>query len=253
MGALLAINVGNTRAGLGWFTAQQCAGVPLPNCTRLCLLGEAGSFVPPEIPNIPVDAVLIASVNPPAEVAVAAWAKQHFSVRPLWFPQDAPALIENRYEPPESLGADRMASAVAAYLEFGSPCIIIDAGTAITVDAVDGKPPAFLGGSILPGLRLAAGALARGTALLPVVDLSALAPALATSTADAIRAGTLRGLAGAVDRIVADISRELGKSAPVVVTGGDAERLVGLCRTHLEVRPNLTLSGLAAAYYACCR
>ncbi len=251
MGALLAINIGNTRTGFGWFTARPRVSVPTPDYVQSCLLGESGSFVPPEVPGIPVEAVLIASVNPPAEAAIAAWVKERFALCPLRFPRDVPAPLGNRYQPPGSLGADRMADAVAAHLEFGSPCIIVDAGTAVTVDAVDGEP-VFLGGSILPGLRLAADTLARGTALLPEVDPAAVAPALATSTAEAIRAGLLRGLAGAIDRLVADIAIQLGKPAPVALTGGDAERLLGLCHTRIHIRPHMALSGLAAAYYGRC-
>lgn len=253
MGALLAINIGNTRAGLGWFKARPREGVPLPDHARSCLISDSNKFAPPDIPNMPVEAVLIASVNPPAEVAIAAWVADCFGLRPLRFPQDVPAPIGNLYQPPDALGADRLADAVAAYIEFGSPSIIVDAGTAVTIDAVGGESPAFLGGSILPGLRLAANALARGTALLPDVDVSDTGSALAASTADAIRAGVVRGLAGAIDRLVADITAQLGKPAPVILTGGDASRLCELCRTQTHLRPHLTLSGLAAAYYGHCR
>lgn len=167
----------------------------------------------------------------------------------LRFPQDVPPLIENQCRPPDATGADRLAAAVAAHAEFGPPCIIVDAGTAITVDAVGGDPPAFLGGAILPGIRLAADALARSTALVPEIPHLSPGPAIGISTADAVASGVLRGLAGAVDRIIADVTSELSGSAPVITTGGNADLLSALCRTEMQVRPHLVLTGLAVAYF----
>ena len=158
--------------------------------------------------------------------------------------------MENRCQPPEAVGADRLANAVAAYDELRATCLIVDAGTAATIDAVSAGGPAFLGGSILPGIGLAAHALAKGTALLPSLAVRELGPAIATSTTAAITSGVARGLAGAVDRLVSDMATELGGCEHVILTGGDADRLAGLCNTPMALRPLLTLRGLALAWLA---
>ena len=246
MSSLLAANIGNTRVTLGIFQIP-CQSTVDPCLAHSCPVPTGASFTPPFLPDEPVDAAILASVNPAHDKTVAKWIVNSFGIKPLRFPQDVPFVLTNQYEPPESAGADRLANALAAYDEFHSACIIVDAGTAVTIDALSADG-AFQGGAILPGIELAAGALAQGTALLPRPDVQDPGPGIPNSTRTAIAAGVLRGTAGAVDRLAADIARELGGCRHFIVTGGDAERLRNLCTTPLAPRPHLTLSGLALAY-----
>ena len=197
-----------------------------------------------------VDAAIVASVNPPCERPVLEWIAERYGVEALHFPADVPLPMKNLCQPPEAAGADRLANAVAAYDEFKADCVIVDVGTAATVDAVSASGPAFLGGSILPGAGLAAHALAKGTALLPNLAVREPGPAIATSTTGAITSGVARGLAGAVDRLVSDMADELGGCEHVLLTGGDADRLALLCKTPMIARPHLALQGLALAWAA---
>jgi len=249
--ALLAANLGNTRVALGVFPLLLAPGMPEPTLGHVFALPlPADGDLPARMrPSEPVEAAVLASVNPPREREVRDWIARHFGVTPLSFPAEVAPLVENRCRPPGAAGADRLANATAAYAKVQGPCVLIDAGTAVTVDAVsaDGE---FLGGAILPGLSLWTRALAEGTALLPEVGLGELPPAIGASTSDAIASGALRGLAGAIDRLVTDLSAELGNRVRVVATGGDASRLLSLCRTEAELWPNLTLAGLALAYAA---
>ncbi|MBI4879739.1 MAG: type III pantothenate kinase [Planctomycetes bacterium] len=169
--------------------------------------------------------------------------------RPLLLaPRDFGAPIENACLPPESVGLDRLFDAAAAALRHGLPAIVVDAGTAVTVDRVD-PPGVFRGGAIAPGVRLAFEALERGAEQLPLVQAEPgrVPDALGTDTAAAIRSGVVRGLAGLVDRLVADLAAGLAAAGPprVVLTGGDAPLLLPLlcCRPRYDA--DLTLHGIA--------
>ncbi len=247
MSSLLTASIGNTRVALGMFDLPIAGPSPQPVLAASFPLFEAEAFSPEFQPAGPVAAAVLASVNPPHDAAVEAWIARRFGVKPLRFPDDVPLLIENRCKPPEAVGADRLANAIAAWHEFGTSCVIVDAGTAVTVDAVSADGPAFCGGAILPGLALWTRTLARSTALLPESRLEESGPAIGRSTLSAISSGTLRGLAGAIDRLVADIARELGGCGHVIITGGDAQRLAPFCKTDMTIRQHLTLTGLALA------
>ncbi len=161
--------------------------------------------------------------------------------------------LENRCREPERVGADRLYAAAGAAALFRSSCIVVDAGTALTVDAllVEGATAAFLGGAIAPGPALTAAALASGTARLPRVEPRPGAHALGTVTEDAIRAGLVVGFRGAAERLVEEVAAEarLG-AAPVVLTGGAREFLLvprAFTARRLELVPELVERGLLEA------
>lgn len=127
----------------------------------------------------------------------------------------------------DQTGPDRLLAAWAASRIYGSPVIVVDLGTATTVDAVDGDG-FFLGGAILPGLGLAAAALAEGTARLPRVDLELPAEAIGTDTVAAIRSGLVIGHVGAVRELAMRMHQKIERddrampATRVIVTGGHA-------------------------------
>lgn len=161
--------------------------------------------------------------------------------------------VENRCREPERVGPDRLYAAAGAAELFGRSCIVVDAGTALTVDAllVEGETRAFLGGAIAPGPALTAAALASGTARLPRIEPRPGAHALGTVTEDALQAGVVVGFRGASARLVAEVAAEAGLArALVVLTGGAREFLLTPCafvERPLEVVPELVQRGLLAA------
>ncbi len=134
---------------------------------------------------------------------------------------DLPCPLPTRYADAKTLGVDRWVTALAAHREHGA-AIVIDCGTAITIDAVDAKGT-FLGGAIAPGLRAMAAGLAAAANSLPAFDASRPVSVPATSSPAAVDAGVVLAFAGAVDRLVADLRSTLSGSVPVLITGGDAE------------------------------
>ena len=157
--------------------------------------------------------------------------------------------LVNRYDDPGAVGADRIVNAVAAGKHYGFPAVIVDFGTATTVEAVDGDAN-YRGGAIMPGIYISLDALAARAAKLANVNLEEEIPrAIATNTPDAIRSGYVYGYAGAVDALIRRFKEELGVEDPqVVATGGPAGVIVPHCREIEAFDPDLTLKGLRILY-----
>ena len=158
---------------------------------------------------------------------------------------DMPLPIRLNYKTPETLGADRVAGACGAVgMHPGEACLVIDAGTCITVDFVDAAG-VYHGGAIMPGLRMNLQALHTFTAKLPLIDIEGVgkAPVLGRSTEESIVAGTLGATLLALAGYVA-LYKEKAPGLRVLLTGGDAERLMASGATGWEHVPQLTLKGL---------
>jgi type III pantothenate kinase len=161
--------------------------------------------------------------------------------------------LENACRAPERVGADRLYAAAGALALARRSWIVVDAGTALPVDALrgEGEPPVFLGGAIAPGPALLAGALARHTARLPHVAPRPGARALGRITEEAIEAGIVVGFRGAAAELVEAVAREAGLgAAAVALTGGAREFLLGpapFTLRELVVEPELVHRGLLAA------
>ncbi len=157
--------------------------------------------------------------------------------------------IINAYRDPSSLGADRWANLLGARAALGPvDSIIVDAGTAVTVDALraDGR---HLGGAILAGLSASRAGLRAAAPALP--EANDEAPLPSDNTAGAIGGGTLIGLAGAIERVATVVGGRL--TAPErILTGGDAERFAPWLDAGWTLDPRLTLRGLLHAGDTAC-
>ena len=161
--------------------------------------------------------------------------------------------LEIHYDDPTALGSDRIVNSVAAVRYYGTPAIIVDFGTATTVEAV-GRGANYLGGALMPGVYVSLDTLASRAAKLQNVDLEIRVPkAVATNTPDSIRSGFIYGYAGAVDALIRRFTEELAASEPVeglqvVATGGPAPAIVPYCQEIQKLDPDLTLKGLRVLY-----
>jgi len=158
--------------------------------------------------------------------------------------------LKIHYDDPKALGSDRIVNSVAAVRHYGSPTIIVDFGTATTVEAVGGGAN-YLGGALMPGVYVSLDALAAQAAKLQNVDLEAKTPkAIAANTPDSIRSGYIYGYAGAVDALIRRFKDELGKpeNTRVLATGGPAAVIVRYCHEIHTLDPDLTLKGLRVLY-----
>jgi type III pantothenate kinase len=246
---LIAVNCGNTRVQVGLFSGAALQAVErfpngeiAPAAQRVLEWWEAQGRGPP---------VLVASVNDPVAKPLAAMIEGQIGNGVYHVGDDVPVPIGRQLDPETITGVDRLLNAAAAYDRIKQACIIVDAGTALTVDFVDGEGT-FHGGAIAPGARMQLRSLHEGTAALPEVAFAAPdAEPIGRSTGQAMLNGVFHGIRGAVQRLVERYAESYGAFPMVIATGGDAEALFSDEGLVDRVVADLTLQGIAvAARYA---
>ena len=199
----------------------------------------------------------IAGVHPAHRDALVRWLEGK-GVR-VWAASGAAELpLEVHLAHPKRIGIDRLLNAVAAVYPLtqpsptrggragrgGLPAVVVDAGSAVTVDWVD-ETGAFRGGSIFPGLRLMARSLHEHTALLPLVEVTRECPYVpGLSTTQAIEAGVYYAVAGGINTLIALFAANSSAETHVYLTGGDAALLRPVVDQRAQVWPEMTLEGL---------
>ena len=148
---------------------------------------------------------------------------------------------------PKTVGSDMIVDAVAAIREHPCPIIIIDMGTATTLSVVD-KNGCYIGGVILPGLRLSLDTLSSKTAQLPSISLDIPSKVIGKNTIDCMRSGIMYGNASMIDGIIDRMEEELGQPATLVATGGLSRFVTPLCRHSIIYDEALLLKGLLILY-----
>ncbi len=161
---------------------------------------------------------------------------------------DLPLPIPVAVENPQAVGIDRVCAAAAAHATLEQACVVADFGTAITIDLV-GDDGVFMGGTILPGLKLSAAALQEGTAALPHIKIVEPSNPWGRDTVEAINNGIFYGAIGALREIVERYATEIGRWPPLVVTGGASDLIAKHAEFVDHVVPDLTLRGIALAYH----
>ena len=169
-------------------------------------------------------------------------AERYLLVAPVVIEPGTRSGIPILYDNPKQVGPDRIANAVAAWESYGGPTIMVDFGTATTVDAISAKGE-YLGGAILPGIEISLDALFKRAAALSWVELVEPRRVIGKSTAESVQSGVLYGFSSAVDGLVTRFLAELG-TCTVVSTGGLAELMTPLSATITSHDQWLTLRGL---------
>jgi type III pantothenate kinase len=248
---IVALDVGNTKISLGIVLSgdvtsarsaptrgnRTAAGL---EATLISLLAEDGAALDK------VEVILLASVVPSVTAAVADLARTRSMRVIVGDHTNIPIAV--RVDEPAAVGHDRLVNAFAAGALYGRPAIVVDLGTATTLDVVapDG---AFLGGAIAPGLGLGLEALAEQTAQLPRVPLEVPDTAIGTNTVSAIQSGAVLGYFGLVKELVRRITSELGTKPKIVLTGGLSALPWAQQLPNVDaIDPLLTLRGLALVY-----
>lgn len=148
---------------------------------------------------------------------------------------------------PAQVGSDRIVNAVAAINEYPVPLIIIDMGTATTFCVVDDKKN-YIGGMILPGVRISLDALTSRTSQLSRISIEAPKKTIGKNTIDCMKSGIIHGNAACIDGMVQRIEKELGQKATVLATGGLAKKIVPYCEQEIVIDDELLLKGLRLIY-----
>ena len=172
-----------------------------------------------------------------------------FKKRPLIVGRNIPLPLRNLYRYPRRVGTDRLVNAYAGVSIYGAPLIVVDFGTAITFDVISPKK-AYLGGMILPGLKISLDALFEHTALLPKVRLNKPHEFIGRDTKSSMLSGLVYGFSVLTDGLVQRIKKEIGRKTRVIATGGNSNLIVPYC-TEIDAQdPFLTLKGLNLLYNA---
>lgn len=244
---VLACDVGNTSLTVARVQGEEVAS---PQKFRRDDLADLPRVLKKLWAETPDPKVLVAaSVNARGLQALEAAASPGRNV--LLVGRDLPLPLETNLPDPAQIGADRLCCAAAAYDRLGRACVVADFGTAITIDCVN-EQGVFLGGAILPGLRMSLSALHAFTDRLPEVELDDPAWVFGRNTREAMVGGVVYGARGALRERVEAYAAELGVWPIVIATGGDARRI---CPRPAEddlvqaVVEDLCLRGIALAYY----
>lgn len=148
---------------------------------------------------------------------------------------------------PAQLGADLVADAVAGLNEYPVPFIVIDMGTATTVSVVNSKKQ-YIGGMILPGVRVSLDALTAHASQLSGISIDAPKHVIGKNTVECMKSGVLYSSAAALDGIIDRVEEELGEKATVIATGGLAKKIVSHCKKDIILDEDLLLKGLLVIY-----
>ncbi len=249
---ILAVDVGNTQTVLGLFRDDALGGHWRISTDASLTADEirikiGGLLATEGLSWSDVSRMIVSSVVPNLSEAYDAVSRKSTGRAPMLVGPGLKTGMTILYDNPHEVGADRIVNGVAAFEAHGGPVIVVDFGTATTLDVIDASG-AYLGGAIAPGLETSAEALFAKAARLSKVDLEDPGTVIGRNTRASVQAGLLLGEAAMVDGLVRRMWDELGVSTPVVATGGLAERMAPLCATITHVDPDLTLTGLMIVY-----
>ena len=248
--SLLAVSVGNSTTRYGRFVGRELSGssrtpnANLPNAIEqiLAAAAEMGDDAQG------ATAIVVASVNPPVAAKVIDALRERAAQEVYAIGSDLQIPIRTALLPTATPGQDRLLNALGAFDRTKSACMVVDAGTAVTVDFIDGEG-VFQGGAIAPGASMALHALHERTASLPHVHLSVpnLSDPFGRDTAQAMINGVFWGIRGLVRALAERYAEAYEAYPPIVVTGGDAAILFDGDELIDRIVPDLTLMGIETA------
>lgn len=248
---LLAISVGNTTTRFGRFEGSELArSLRAPNAAFDALVEQIVALAAelPEEEAGEANAIVLASVNTPIADRLAAELDARLGKDLFRIGEDLPIPIVTALDAGATPGQDRLLNAIAAFDHLKQACVVVDCGTAVTVDFIDGEG-IFQGGAIAPGANMQLHALHHGTAALPHVHLAIPSPLspFGKDTAQSMLNGVYFGIRGMVRLLVERYAEAYEAYPPIIVTGGDAPLIFDGDELVDRIIPDLTLWGIEAA------
>lgn len=239
----LLIDIGNTHSHLG-LANQRRVTRHADMSTEAWNSRQAERKLKQFVDKTKINSVAFCSVVPAVTKFVRRTIRTAFGLRAAELDGDSVTGIGIDYPEPKSIGPDRLANALAARHHFGAPSVVIDFGTAVTFDVVDGKGN-YVGGIIAPGMAVMTDYLHEKTALLPQIKIRDTHSAIGRSTEEAMLVGAVHGYRGLIRELIKDLKAELRtKRLPVVATGGYSRLFDRNLKEITAVAPLLTLEGL---------
>ena len=249
---ILALDIGNTHIVLGCMEGRRIRYLCRMATNRLTTGAEYAVTISRllEFGHIAPDAfdgAIISSVVPQVTRSLSEAVKMLTGVEPMVVGPGLKTGLKIHMDNPAQVGSDRIVIAVAALAEYKPPLILMDLGTATTLEVV-GEDNSYLGGCIIPGVRISLDALTSRTAQLPGIRLEQPKRVIGKNTVDCMRSGIMYGTAAMIDGMLDRIEGELGTSATVVATGGIAQFIIPLCHREIKLEKDLMLKGLNLIY-----
>ena len=190
---------------------------------------------------------IISSVVPPVFNSVRTGVIKMIGKQPMVVGPGLKTGLDIQVDAPAQVGSDRIVIAVAALAEYQAPLILMDLGTATTVEVVE-PPRTYVGGIIFPGVRISLEALTSRAAQLPGISLDKPKSVIGKNTVDCMRSGMMHGTAAMLDGIIERMEEEIGHKATVIATGGMAQFITPLCKREIHLEKDLLLKGLNIIY-----
>lgn len=249
---ILAVDIGNTNIVIGCIEQEKIYFVERVSTniskTELEYVVEFKTLL--ELYKIRIEEItgcIIASVVPPLNNIVKNAMEKLLRISPLLVGPGIKTGLNILMDNPGQVGSDLIVNAVAGLKYYGAPIIMIDMGTATTISVVDDKKN-YIGGMILPGVKVSLESLVNRTSQLPRISLEAPRKIIGKNTIDCMKSGIIMGQAACLDGMIERIWEELGYEAPVVATGGLAGCIVPYCKKKVICDNELTLKGLGVIY-----
>ncbi|HEY1662441.1 MAG TPA: type III pantothenate kinase [Verrucomicrobiae bacterium] len=246
---ILLLDIGNTNTHAGLADARRVVrqtDIPTARWSG----GKAAALVKKFTGANKIDGAALCSVVPRATPLVRKAVERFWKGDILELSAKTLRGVGVDYPRPHTIGADRLANALAAKIRFGAPVVVVDFGTAVTFDVVDAAGN-YAGGIIAPGLAAMTDYLHEKTALLPKIKIVEPKRVVGKSTEEAMLVGAVHGYRGLVRGLIAGLKKELrAKNLPVVATGGYARLIASKMPEISAVEPGLTLEGLRLAWRA---
>ncbi len=249
---ILAIDIGNTHIEIGVFNNDTfidswriATGVHRTEDEAMAYIDHflsLKSMTPDDVSGL-----VIASVVPNVTQIFCRLSAKYFSKKPLIINCGLALGLRIDYQPPSSVGADRLCNAVAAFEKYGGPCIIVDVGTATTFDVISAEG-VYLGGIIAPGLETAGYSLYQRASKLPTISYEFPDTVIGKTTEQSMQSGIMWGTISFIDGLIDRVTKELMIKPVVIATGGQSNILAPNSRFIKHVEPHLVLEGMIKIY-----
>lgn len=249
---ILAVDIGNTHIVLGGVSEEKILFISRLATEKTKTGDQHGIEIKNvlEFYNIDVKKIkgsIISSVVPPVLNAYKGAIQKITGLNPLIVGPGIKTGLNILMDDPAKTGSDLIVSAIAALNGYKPPIAIIDMGTATTIAVVD-ENKNYIGGCIIPGVKISLNALSQNAAQLPDISLENPKKVIGKNTIECMRSGVINGNASMLDGMIQRIEDELGQHVTSIATGGIAKYIVPYCNKNIIVEENLIIKGLSILY-----